>query len=282
MRTFQLIDKRTGVVVFDGVEASRKYPCWVCEQHHDTPSWCLVDVARRVCICPRVESPKRIGDAGWWHGPDAVGGRVVEWKPNDSPQVDFEDIWNKCRARVTTADYVHLAEALGMSTTAFPVWVELGMYWSAWAFAMHDPSGKVCGVKLRHGDGSKSCIKGSRLGLIKPRTFDASEQSVLVTEGESDALIAASWGFNAVGRPGAKSCTTHLETIGRGKDVVIVADRDPAGMDGARMLAADLRKRTKSCTIVTPPPGFKDLRDWHGRGGTSEQLAWLLRAARGW
>jgi translation initiation factor 1 (eIF-1/SUI1) len=282
MRSFQLIDKRTGEVVFDGIEASRRQPCWVCEREHDTPSWCLVDVERRVCICPRVESGKRIGDAGWWHGPESSPGRVIEWKPSDTPAVDFTQTWERCREKVTTVDYVQLAETLGMRPIDFPVWVDLGAYGNSWAFAMHDPHGKVCGIKLRHRDGSKSCVRGSRLGLIKPRTFDASKPEVLVTEGESDALVAASWGFNAVARPGAKSCTTHLETLTRGKAVTLVADRDPAGMDGARLLAADLRKRCKACNIVTPPPGYKDLRDWHGAGGTAEDLAWLLRAARGW
>lgn len=282
MRTFQLIDKRTGEIIFDGVEASKRQPCWVCEREHDNPSWCLVDVQRKVCICPRVESNKRIGDAGWWHGDESARGRTIEWKPSDTPTQDFEPTWKRCRDKVTTVDYVHLAEALGMRPIDFPVWVELGMYGSSWAFAMHDPNGKVCGIKLRHRDGSKSCVRGSRLGLIKPRTFDAAKPDVVITEGESDALVAASWGFNAVARPGAKSCTTHLEILTKGKKVTIMADRDPAGMDGARLLAADLRKRCKVCTIVTPPPAYKDLRAWHQNGGTAKSLDWLIRSSRGW
>ena len=83
-------------------------------------------------------------------------------------------------------------------------------------------------------------------------------------------------------RPGAKACTTQLESICRGKCVVLMADRDPAGMDGARLLAADIRKRARVCTIITPPPGVKDLRAWMLSGCTATELAWLIRAARGW
>jgi hypothetical protein len=281
-RTFQLVDRQTGEVTFDGVEASAKHPCWVCEHMHRRQSWCLVDPVRRICICPRVESERRVGDAGWWHGPDSAAGVTVCWKPKAEPAVDMTAEWDSCRARVTTADYVHLAEALGLRPIDFPVWVELGMHWGAWAFAMRDAAGKVCGIKLRGRDGSKWCMKGSRLGLIFPRTYDPAAKEVLVTEGESDAITAASWGLNAVARPGAKACTTHLELICRGKQVTLMADRDPAGMDGARLLAADIRKRAKVCTIVTPPPGIKDLRAWHLEGGTATELAWLIRAARGW
>jgi hypothetical protein len=286
MRSFQLVDKRTGEVTFDGQEATRLHPCWVCEHLHQRQSWCLIDDVRGIVICPRVESDRRIGDAGWLHHKSEASGSLataaVTRKVADEVKVNMEQEWQKCRDRVTTADYVHLAEALGMKPIDFPVWIELGMYFGAWAFAMRDPSGCVCGVKLRGKDGAKWCMKGSRLGLIYARTFDKSLPELIVTEGESDALVAASWGFNAVARPGAKSCTTHLEAICRGKSVVLVADRDAAGMDGARMLASDLRKRCKNCTIVTPPPGVKDLRAWMVSGGSAEELAWLVRSSRGW
>jgi DNA primase len=156
------------------------------------------------------------------------------------------------------------------------------MYGGSWAFAMRDPSGNVCGIKLRNKDGTKSCVRGSRLGLIQTRTFDRQASAVLVTEGESDAFVASHWGFNAVGRPGAKACSTHLASLCKGKDVILMADRDPAGMDGARMLAADIRKRCKSCVIVTPPPSCKDLREWHAASGTAQSLNWLIRSSRGW
>lgn len=286
MRSFQLVDKRTGEVTFDGQEATRLHPCWVCEHLHQRQSWCLVDDVRGRVICPRVESQRRIGDAGWMHergdGAQTAVSSTITRRVAEVTTVNMTEQWQLCRDRVTTADYVHLAETLGMRPLDFPVWVELGMHYGAWAFAMHDPSGGICGIKLRGRDGAKWCMRGSRLGLIYARTFDKALPEMIVTEGESDALVAASWGFNAVARPGAKACTTHLETICKGKAVVLVADRDAAGMDGARMLAADLRKRCKTCTIVTPPPGVKDLRAWMNAGGTSEELAWLIRSSRGW
>src|SRR5689334_20739084 len=41
----------------------RAHPCPVCGR----PDWCVVSTDGGVAICPRVESSKRAGDAGWLH-----------------------------------------------------------------------------------------------------------------------------------------------------------------------------------------------------------------------
>ena len=54
---------------------SKREPCPVCGR----PSWCLVRGDGGAVICARIESPKRWGKAGWFHGdrrvqrPDAPG-----------------------------------------------------------------------------------------------------------------------------------------------------------------------------------------------------------------
>src|SRR5262245_17779515 len=58
------------------LRVSRSNPCPICKR----PDWCLVAVDGSVAICPRVESPRRAGEAGWLHrlaDPAAHSRRVV-------------------------------------------------------------------------------------------------------------------------------------------------------------------------------------------------------------
>jgi len=48
----------------------------------------------------------------------------------------------------------------------------------------------------------------------------------------------------------------------RGRPVVIVADRDAAGIRGARKLTDALLTNGSSVRIILPPPIYKDLRQW--------------------
>ena len=47
-----------------------------------------------------------------------------------------------------------------------------------------------------------------------------------------------------------------------GRPVVIVADRDAAGVRGARKLTDALLKNGSSVRIILPPLIYKDLRQW--------------------
>src|SRR5262245_50906920 len=45
------------------VRVSPSRPCPICRR----PDWCLVAGDRGAAICPRTESPRRCGEAGWLH-----------------------------------------------------------------------------------------------------------------------------------------------------------------------------------------------------------------------
>jgi hypothetical protein len=53
----------------------------------------------------------------------------------------------------------------------------------------------------------------------------------------------------------------------RRRPVVIVADRDSAGIRGAQKLTEALLQNGSNVRIILPPPIYKDLRQWKEDGG---------------
>jgi DNA primase len=140
--------------------------------------------------------------------------------------------------------------------------------------------GGIVGLKLRMPDGMKLCAKGSRLGLIVPPTFNADAQEMWLTEGESDLMAAVgAWGLNAVARPGCTACSGEVARLSAGKHLVILADNDKPGKEGAARLA-DACKSAKTVTVLAPPA--KDVREWVKRGATVSDVRWRLKSRRGW
>ena len=274
--SFTLSDRRTGEVVFEGERASRTLPCPVCGDLHRTQGWCLVDRTRGLAICPRVQSSKRIGDAGWLHGDGMPSVQALAYRPSvEQAVIDFAPRWQAARRVATEAHRQRLASALGLPLSTVDT-VEVGIDGEAWVFAMHGSDGEVCGLKVRTFDGRKMCVKGSRLGVIVPRAFKPNKRDLMVTEGESDLMVAAAWGFNAIGRAGCQSSVQQIAAMAAGKCVVLVADSDAAGKEGAARLCEACLATATTCRIVTPP--CKDLREWHKQGATSQDLSWRLRS----
>lgn len=276
-----LIDKRTGEVTFDGERARRGLPCPVCEHLHRNPSWCLIDKSRGLVICPRVASKRKCGDAGWLHRLDGAVSDVpavpMARKPTQQVQ-DFGARWQRALQRATDADIGALADRLGLPE-AYVRTVPCGVDGTAWAFPMqHD--GGIVGLKLRTQDGLKICAKGSRLGLIVPPTFDPDAPEVWLTEGESDLMAAlGAWRVNAIARPGCTACTGQVSRMTAGKHLIILADNDRPGKEGAARLA-EACKAAKSVAVLAPPA--KDVREWVKRGGTVNDVRWRLKSRRGW
>ena len=292
MKVFTLADKYTGEITFEGVEANRNLPCWVCEHAHKTPSWCLVDAQRRVCICQRIQSERRVGDAGWWHGQSSTTLKAIQGnrQPHSKPflgkkpiqsvdKIEWTQLWATCKAACKPEDVVRLHRSLGLPLETI-LHMEVGNYFGAWAFAMRDIQGLMCGIKLRYESGKKVCVTGSNLGLVYPTTYRQDDRNLCVTEGESDCMVASRWGMNTVGKPSCSSCRNHVAAIAKRKDVIIIADRDDAGKAGALDLKRTLAHIAKSCTIILPP--CKDLRMWAQQGATQNELHWLIKSVRGY
>ena len=103
----------------------------------------------------------------------------------------------------------------------------------------------------------------------------------IIAEGESDLAAALTLGVSGIGRPGARESPKETVAFFRGCLTAcpcIVADNDRAGLEGAEALADALVTAGVPCRVLTPPDGFKDLREWLTRGGLT---AAALRAAIG-
>lgn len=276
----KLVDKRTGEITFDGQRVRSGLPCPICAHMHAKPSWCLIDQSRGIVICPRVPSERKCGDAGWFHRMDGYEQRLVTPMPipRATESVDFGMKWEQARSRITDFDIAKLAERLSMPEH-YVRSVPCGMYGSAWAFAMQ-VNGKVVGLKLRHPDGAKLCVKGSKLGLIIPVSFDPTADEIWLTEGESDLMAAiGAWKINAIARPGCTSCTKEIADLCKRKHLVILCDNDKPGKEGAARLV-DACKQARSITVLAPPS--KDVREWVKRGAKASDVHWRLKSRRGW
>ena len=287
MSVLRLVDRQTGEVTFEGRRVSRSLPCPICATLHRHQSWCLIDPARGLVICPRVESRKKIGDAGWLHAMDgrsigdAVRYSVQVWKESAESNHDFGKMQERFRAAIMPSQVSELSKALGVSKQALETY---GVGWDGrcWSFPMWS-RGRVCGIRLRAPD-RKFCVTGSRLGLFLPKLGNVERTGELfVCEGESDAAAMTDRGFLAVGRPGCKLAVTECCNLCAGRDVVVARDNDSAGKAGAKELADELRQDcAKSVCIIAPPARYKDFRAWINDGAEADDIKAIIKARRGW
>ena len=113
-------------------------------------------------------------------------------------------------------------------------------------------------------------------------TFDAKpDETIFVVEGEKDADRLAREGLVATTNPGGagKWRDEHTNVL-TGRNVLVIADNDPAGQEhagcAARMLAnANAKAKTGGVVRVWTPPGVPakgDVSDWFDCGGSREAL----------
>lgn len=267
---------------------SREKPCPICGK----PDWCLRSDDGTAAICGRVESPRRVGDAGWMH-------RLVDdpqpWQRHQprtryipltrSPGEDLARLAEQYRRAVDPQQLEVFAESLGLPVDALEA---QGVGWSkdhnAWSLPMTDASGRVLGIRLRKWDGFKFSVRGGKEGLFLPiHADDHAGSQLIICEGVTDAAALWALGFrNIVGRP---SCTggvkhiTELVRIRKPASVAIIADGDEPGLRGARNLASVLVTYAPAVAVLAPPVGVKDVRAWVRAGATLEQVQAAIDAA---
>jgi predicted P-loop ATPase len=113
---------------------------------------------------------------------------------------------------------------------------------------------------------------------FKLRELAQSTGTVYIVEGEKDALALWALGVPATCNPGGAGKWKHLSASAvrhglKGRDVVIIPDRDAPGRAHAEDVAVRLAKIAASARVVELPEGsWKDVSDWLAAGGTAEQL----------
>ena len=264
---------------------SKSRRCTICGKH----DWCLFagpDSDPTAAICARIESDKRVGEAGWLHqlrddGLRRPVVRSVTIEPN-KPCRDFGDLARRCTRATRPQSLAKLSDGLALSMSSLQ---RLSIGWSyqqgAWTFPMSDAAGNVVGIRLRFPNGRKLAIKGGKDGLFIPTDLQH-QGKLLISEGPTDTAALLELGFAAVGRPSCTGGIKHLiELICRQdvEDVVVVADGDGPGRCGAESLVSVLRAYSGKVRTIEPPDGIKDARAWKQAGATKGDVERIIEAA---
>jgi putative DNA primase/helicase len=115
-------------------------------------------------------------------------------------------------------------------------------------------------------------LNGARRVLYRlPELLVAKTPRVWIAEGEKDVETLRKAGYVATTSGGAKSWRSEFKEFLRGRDVVIVPDRDEAGQRYADQVAHDLFGVAASVRVLNLPCG-KDVSDYIQLGGNGEQL----------
>lgn len=294
-----LCNKATGEVTFAGVLPTKNRPCPICGK----PDWCLIDHERNLTICQRVESKRRIGDAGWLHGvrrPDEAAWVFRPPKPEERPTIDWQARHEQAMQAVDSLPrrsgltIEALAVQVGLSEAALGC-IEVGCIPErlCWTFPMRDDTGAVIGLRTRTIDGRKYAVPGSRNGLFLPVAVEGGEGTICVEEGPTSTAAVVEMGMDCIGRPSCSACVdmTVRWLAKQRRPVCIIANADSAhdiagkvvfpGQEGARALASALVGQVPSVKVILPLRG-KDSREWLRSGGTRYQLVQAIRATGEW
>lgn len=217
----------------------------------------------------RVESPVPAKNGGWIHRGDCPAPFVPPAPEPEAPTIDAPALMSRWMRDTHRETRRILADRLGVSE---PSLASLDAAYApphaAWAFPMHDGNGNVVGIRLRADDGRKWAVKGSRQGIFVPALIP--QDIVLVPEGPTDTAAALTLGFYALGRPscntGGREIAATVRRLGI-RRVVMVADNDAPGLQGAARVAAEI-----GLPNVTFIPPCKDLRQFVQLGGTRELI----------
>lgn len=105
---------------------------------------------------------------------------------------------------------------------------------------------------------------------------DDADRTVYLVEGERDVETLRSRGFLATCNPGGAGkwsmVAEHAREVLRGRDVVVIADRDEVGRKHALEVANSLRSVTRSVVVRECPAPHKDSTDLFCAGGSVTDL----------
>lgn len=251
----------------DWIRVTKAQKCQVCGK----PDWCLISQDGSASICQRVPSEKRVGDAGWLHRHGdlfvAPTPPPVELEIPDVAPPGWSEAVDDCHNCMEEYQWRFLSQQTGCNIKSLQ---SIRAGWSAvrqaYTFPMRNGKREVCGVRLRFPNGRKSSVKGSRNGLFVSPDTDLSTKRVYVCEGPTDTAALISIGVVAVGRPSCNSGSKYLaELLPFGPELVVVADKDKPGRDGAKLIATQLSKTKGTVKVIEPLKGG-DANEWVQQG----------------
>lgn len=247
------------------VRTSRTFPCPVCGK----PDWCGVTADGRVVRCMRVESAQE-SSGGWLHSRGvSVPPSPIKPRQTMARTLSLLDLSAMNRrwienARRRPGAFEEFAHGLGLDPFALACY---GVGWTGreWSFPMFDAEHQCIGIRLRRQitgrPDAKYSVRGGKEGLFLPVGI-AGPRELFITEGPTDACAVFQRGIETIGRPNCQGGAHLVAKLAHGRDVVVVADNDRPGIEGAQCLAELLQLHAKSVRLLLPPPHYKDVREW--------------------
>ncbi|MCP4477435.1 MAG: hypothetical protein GY818_05025 [Planctomycetaceae bacterium] len=251
--------------------------CPICQKKSD--DWlCAESADGKGAICYRVQSSKRQPGGGFYHRLNSAADRenisMIEFKPKPpKPKLTGEELASlqiQHLMNMNADDRKRLSVAQGVSEATIRAigcgqWLNPYSGKNVWTIPQRDLNGELCGFRTMTQDGTreKRAIFGSRAGAFFSRNHITPEiikqmGFILVCEGFTDQMIAFDMGIvTAIGRSncvGEHSQITDLVDDVRPELVVIVADNDQPGRDGADDLELEILWRDSNIVV--------DVWDW--------------------
>tara|TARA_B100001059_G_scaffold76184_1_gene73763 strand:- start:8423 stop:9277 length:855 start_codon:yes stop_codon:yes gene_type:complete len=267
-------------------------PCEICGK----PDWCgyTEDGAHR---CKRViaktgyrvvrpaDDPREPGNATVFRREEDVPGGSFVPRKISPPAKEFKlSNFNNVQAEYLAngmdmhEERDRLAKRLGLKGRHLFM---LGIGWhkglEAWTFPMYDETLKVVGIRTRSKAGEKRAVRGSSDGLFATlNPISKLPGPVYIAEGPTDTAALLALGlYKVLGRSNCLGGVTIIEKLCVNQDVVVVADHDPPGQNGAKHLIDRLQGISNTAKVIVPPA--KDIREWVKQGATPDDFQSLLR-----
>lgn len=155
-----------------------------------------------------------------------------------------------------TLDFVEPLDSLAVKVIGQ---LEVGWTGKSLLFPMYNERFSLVGVHKRP---EKRNLKGSTLGIFAPRDIVIGNK-LFVTEGVTDTICMMLMGYSTIGRTSANSCNKIIFNLLKDKkcSILIVADNDGVGIDGANRLANELATDERDVLVILPPQGYKDIKE---------------------
>lgn len=248
--------------------------CPICNK----PDWCMVAPDRSAAICNRTGegATRQLAGGGWLHILRITDQWMKEeFEPRRIRELPEHNEVIAIRARgwITDCENKHIEELagrLGVTTESLRL---LNIGWfsqrSAWVFPMLRIGRRLLGVRIRCRNGKKFAVKGSKNGLFIPNNMP-DEGVVYVCEGESDTAALLSCDLPCVGRSCCQGGERLMGELLENRNVVVCADRDGPGREGAGLLSDYLKTRCSGVTMMSPPIKYNDIREWLNGEGKEE------------
>ena len=248
---------------------SKNMPCPVCGK----PDWCLVRDDGNYAICTRTPSRSTYkAFMGYGHRL----GTEKKFQPVRKVIKTKDVLHNIEKVNLTYATYDFHIDALAPLAADFEVGsfvlLDMGVGYdkkNTFCFPMVDSTDRIIGVSKRNLAGKKWCLKGSRLGIFKPRLFYA-KVPAYICEGASDTAVLTYRKYNVIGRMSAYSSVDILVKLLRTcPEINIVSDYDATGI-GYRESCKLAEAFGRPVNIIMNR-NYKDIREWIQSGTFTEQ-----------